>query len=92
MLLGGELLRFVPLPTVPFFQKRRASQIAHIMKTLDIQYRQAQSVNIDLGMLDIAEIFHKLVNKNEIVKSRKSPPLSEPEALPPGQKPLWGGA
>jgi len=24
------------------------------MKTLDIQYRQAQSVNIDLGMLDIA--------------------------------------
>jgi hypothetical protein len=26
------------------------------------------------------------------VKSRKSPPLSEPEALPPGQKPLWGGA
>ena len=44
------------------------------MKTLDIQYRQAQSVNIDLGMLDIAEIFHKLVNKNEIVKSRKSPP------------------
>jgi len=20
------------------------------------------------------------------------PPLSEPEALPPGQKPLWGGA
>ena len=38
-----------------------------------------------------------------LVKSRKSPPLSEPEALPPGQKPLspswrtlragsWGGA
>ena len=25
------------------------------MKTLDIQYRQAQSVNIDLGMLDIAK-------------------------------------
>ena len=27
------------------------------MKTLDIQYRQAQSVNIDLGMLDIALYF-----------------------------------
>jgi len=26
------------------------------MKTLDIQYRQAQSVNIDLGMLDIAKL------------------------------------
>ena len=26
------------------------------MKTLDIQYRQAQSVNIDLGMLDIANL------------------------------------
>ena len=30
------------------------------MKTLDIQYRQAQSVNIDLGMLDIAENLEKV--------------------------------
>ena len=32
------------------------------MKTLDIQYRQAQSVNIDLGMLDIAA-FQSVGNK-----------------------------
>ena len=30
------------------------------MKTLDIQYRQAQSVNIDLGMLDIAIFYPPL--------------------------------
>jgi len=30
------------------------------MKTLDIQYRQAQSVNIDLGMLDIANFIDSI--------------------------------
>ncbi len=29
------------------------------MKTLDIQYRQAQSANIDLGMPDIAKKMQK---------------------------------
>jgi hypothetical protein len=34
------------------------------MKTLDIQYRQAQSVNIDLGMLDIAAIYGPRIKGN----------------------------
>ena len=51
------------------------------MKTLDIQYRQAQSVNIDLGMLDIANIkygivkiiFLRIINGNLVFRYRFSP-------------------
>ena len=44
------------------------------MKTLDIQYRQAQSVNIDLGMLDIATFFEHIfiVGNRRLLHKQKS--------------------
>lgn len=45
------------------YLRTNSGTFSHIMKTLDIQYRQAQSVNIDLGMPDIARVLGKLVDE-----------------------------
>jgi len=42
------------------------------MKTLDIQYRQAQSVNIDLGMLDIAKKGNSLYQRGQWKEALKN--------------------